>query len=110
MREVGQKERETQNRVVKLFRNDLEYDYLGDWHDRAGNSNIEVGLLSKWLSDQGSSDALINRALRQLDIAAALGGGKNLYDANKEVYSLLRYGVKVKDSAGDQFQTVHLIN
>lgn len=110
MTQVGQKERETQKRVVKLFRGDLKYDYLGDWQDRAGNSNIEVSLLSKWLSDQGSSDALIKRALRQLDIAAALGGGKNLYDANKEVYSLLRYGVKVKDSAGDQFQTVHLIN
>ena len=110
MTEVGQKERATQNRVVKLFQDDLKYDYLGDWQDRAGNSNIEVDLLSKWLSGQGASDALIKRTLRQLDVAAALGSGKNLYDANKEVYSLLRYGVKVKDSAGDQFQAVHLIN
>ena len=38
---VGQKERATQNRVVKLFRDHLDYTYLGDWHEREDNSNIE---------------------------------------------------------------------
>ena len=38
-------ERKTQNRVIDLFRDDLGYQYLGDWTDR-DNSNIEDGLLS----------------------------------------------------------------
>ncbi|MCV5632819.1 type I restriction endonuclease, partial [Escherichia coli] len=55
-------------------------------------------------------DTLITRALRQLDSAAALGAGKKLYYANKEVYRLLRYGVKDKEGAGEQNQTVWLID
>lgn len=50
------------------------------------------------------------RTLRQLDTAAALGDGKKLYYANKDVYSLLRYGVKDKDAAGEQNQTVWLVD
>ena len=32
-----------------------------------------------------------------------MGGGHDLYEANREVYDLLRYGVKVKPGAGEQF-------
>ena len=42
---VGQIERKTQQRVVKLFRDTLGYDYLGNWIDREGNANIEPALL-----------------------------------------------------------------
>jgi len=52
----------------------------------------------------------VARTLRQLDTAAALGDGKKLYYANKDVYSLLRYGVKDKDAAGEQNQTVWLVD
>lgn len=38
---VGQIEKRTQRRVVKLFREALGYDYLGDWTDREGNASIE---------------------------------------------------------------------
>ena len=34
MSSVGQIEKKTQARVVKLFRDQLAYDYLGDWTDR----------------------------------------------------------------------------
>lgn len=111
MSDVGQRERATQNRVVKLFRDTLEYEYLGDWHDREElNSNIEKPLLEKFLAGRGVSDVLVKRTFRELEHAAALGDGKHLYDANKEVYSLLRYGVKVKEGAGEQNQTVWLID
>lgn len=111
MSDVGQKERATQNRIVKLFRDQLGYGYLGDWHDREDlNSNVEKGLLETWLKSRNVSDALIKRVFRELEHAAALGDGKHLYDANKDVYSLLRYGVKVKEGAGEQHQTVWLID
>ena len=110
MSNVGQRERVTQDRVVRLFQDHLEYEYLGNWEYRDNNRNIEVSVLTPWLQAQGVSDGLITRALRVLDQAVALGDGKNLYDANKAVYRLLRYGVKVKEGAGEQNQTVWLID
>lgn len=111
MSDVGQRERETQNRIVSLFHKQLDYEYLGDWHDREEhNSNIEAGLLADWLKRRGVKDILTKRVLRELKHASALGDGRHLYDANKDVYSLLRYGVKVKESAGEQNQTVWLID
>ena len=110
MSTVGQKERKTQARVIKLFHKELGYAYLGNWIDRENNRNIEEDLLRQWLKKRGYSENLINRALHELSKAAALGEGKQLYDANKEVYRLLRYGVKVKPGAGEDTQTVWLIN
>lgn len=110
MSNVGQRERATQNRIVHFFQTDLGYRYLGDWQDRANNKNIEVDILVNWLKKRGVSEALINRAIRQLDTAAALGEGKKLYYANKEVYRLLRYGVKDKEGAGHLNETVWLID
>jgi type I restriction enzyme R subunit len=110
MTTVGQRERETQNRVVRLFQEDLGYRYLGNFQDRDGNKNIEGGVLTSWLQQRGVSSALIARAIRQLDTAAALGEGKKLYYANKAVYQLLRYGVKDKEGAGELNQTVWLID
>jgi type I restriction enzyme R subunit len=31
MSNVGQRERKTQSRVVNFFKEQLNYDYLGDW-------------------------------------------------------------------------------
>ena len=50
---VGQIERKTQNRVVKLFNNVLKYTYLGNWEDRPNNSNIEEDIVRKYLSQKG---------------------------------------------------------
>ena len=75
-------ERVTQNRIVKLFKEQLGYEYLGDWKDR-DNKNIESDRrLKPFLQKQGYSDKLIERALRELDQAAALGDGRSLCDAN----------------------------
>jgi type I restriction enzyme R subunit len=110
MSNVGQKEKATQNRLIRFFQKELGYDYLGEWHDRENNKNIEVGLLTQWLSSRGITDTLIARTIRQLDTAAALGEGKKLYYANEDVYRLLRYGVKDKEGAGELNQTVWLID
>lgn len=110
MNSVGQRERMTQKRVIQLFTEHLGYRYLGNWHKREDNRNIEPGLVSTWLTKCGVSEVLIDRVLRQLDRAASLGEGRILYDANKEVYRLLRYGVKDKEGAGEQNQTVWLVD
>lgn len=110
MSTVGQRERETQNRVVRFFQNRLGYAYGGNWEERSGNSNIEQAYLRENLRSRGYDDEIIRRAINALLKAAAVGGARTLYDANREVYELLRYGVKVKRSAGEQFETVWLID
>ena len=66
MNNIGQAERATQNRVVALFRDEMDYRYLGDWTDRDGNSNIEDELLSAWLTKNGHSSAQISITLHKL--------------------------------------------
>ena len=110
MGKVGQKERASQDRVVAFFQSELGYRYLGDWQSKENNRNIETDILTKWLQQQGVSDILIKRALRQLETAASLGEGKKLYYANKDVYQLLRYGIKDKEGAGELNQTIWLID
>jgi type I restriction enzyme R subunit len=109
MSTIGQKERKTQQRVVKLFRETLGYAYLGNWEERDGNRNIEPELLRAWLKTQGHADALIGKVLYELDKAAG-DTSKSLYDRNRAVYELLRYGVKVKPDVGENNVTVWLVD
>jgi type I restriction enzyme R subunit len=106
---IGQAERVTQNRVIALFRDKLDYRYLGDWRDRNGNSNIEEGLLTDYLKKCGYSPARISKAIYDLRIEAN-NPNRSLYDNNKAVYSFLRYGVPVKAEAGKNTETIKLIN
>jgi len=104
------KERDTQNRILELLSRQLGYTLLGNYEDRDGNSNIEEDLLKRFLQKKGYSEVLITKALKDFKRQAALGAGDDLYPVNKAVYSLLRYGVKVREEAGDQVQTVYLID
>jgi len=106
---IGQAERATQNRVVALFRDELNWRYLGDWSDRGGNSNIEESLLSPWLQTRGATPAQISAALLHLRTEAG-NHHRTLYANNQIVYGLLRYGVSVKTKAGEQTQTVQLVD
>ena len=109
MRTVAQPERVTQNRVIQLFRDELGYQYLGNWQDRPNNSNIEETLLTQHLTQQNYAPPQISQALYKLRIEAN-NPNRSLYDNNKEVYKLLRYGIQVKPSASENTQTVQLIN
>ena len=109
MSDIGTPERATQNRVIALFRDELDYRKLGDWSDRDGNSNIEEDLLAAWLTQRGHSPAQINAALYKLRTEAN-NHGRGLYGNNQAVYQLLRYGVPVKIEAGKVTETVHLID
>ncbi|WP_407713520.1 type I restriction endonuclease subunit R [Comamonas testosteroni] len=109
MSDIGKPERATQDRVVKLFCDELGYSYLGDWTDRAGNSNIEEGLLTDYLTSAGYQSAQISTALYKLRTEAN-HPDRSLYGNNQAMYQLLRYGVPVKTEAGKVTETVHLIN
>ncbi len=108
MTPIGNPEIFTQQRVIRLFRDELGYRYLGDWTDR-GNSNIEEDILTAYLSTAGYTTNQISRAIYFLH-SAAENSHHSLYQNNKAVYSLLRYGVPVKEEAGQVTETVHLID
>ena len=110
MSSVGQREIQTQKHLLAFLQNALGYAYLGHWKDREDNSNIEEHLLADWLTRQGHSKKIIAKVLFELGKAAALGSSKTLYDANRELYGLLRYGVKVRFDIGEQTETVWLID
>ena len=105
---VGQREKATQKRVIKLFAQELGYTYLGDFTERK-NSNIETELLTKFLARKGYSSVLISRALKELQDAAG-DQSVNLYDLNEQTYKKLRYGVKVSESVGQHKITVQFVD
>ena len=80
MSTVGQREKKTQQRVVKLFRDTLGYRYLGNWEEREGvdgkgNRNIEPDLLRAWLKRQ--TEPTPYRAVSELTIEQVLELVKN---------------------------------
>jgi type I restriction enzyme R subunit len=110
MSKVGQIERATQNRIVKLFQEVLQYRYLGNWEQEEENSNVDEVLLTAHLSKQGYSPSLINKALFEFKKLVTINTSDDLYQANKNVYAALRYGINVKEEAGQNKTTVHLID
>lgn len=109
MSTVGQSERATQDRIVRLFRDELGYRTLGDWTDRPGNSNIEEELLCDWLTGRGHTPGQISAALYKLRTEAD-NHNRTLYGNNHAVYSLLRYGVDVITQPGRPADNVALID
>lgn len=109
MSKVGSREKVTQDRVIKLFRDELGYTYLGNWEEREGNSNIEVDLLSQYLTEAGYSQAHITKAIRVLETTSR-NFNDNLYNTNKNTYSLIRYGADVKTEVDKNTEKVHFIN
>ncbi len=87
----------SQERVVAFFQDALGYVYLGKRRNRNHpNRNVVPERLADWLKDSGYDSAIVAKVLREVEQAAALSGSKTLYEANRAVYSLLRYGVKVR--------------
>ncbi|MDI1475688.1 type I restriction endonuclease subunit R [Polyangium sp. y55x31] len=106
---IGDLEKKTQKRVIRLFVDELGYDYLGD-RSEAENSNIEEAHLERFLfAYQEYDDELIRRAVTEL-VKTAGDTSLALYNRNHEVYKLLRYGVQVKPDVGAPSETVWLID
>lgn len=66
-------------------------------------------ILTAFLQKQGYSKVLSDRAVEELRKEASnLQSG--LYDANKIVYSLIKYGVKIREKPGTPEKTVFFID
>ena len=74
MTNVGQIERKTQDRVVKLFADSLGYEYLGNWEVRDGTSNVDLQLLEMNLEARRYGAIQIGKAVDRLKKDASLGG------------------------------------
>lgn len=105
---IGQREKVTQDRVIKLFVNELGYTYLGNFTERK-NSNIEIELLEKFLVRKKYSRTLINRAIKIL-LDTANNQSQNLYDLNENTYKKLRYGVNVSEHVGQHKKNINFID
>lgn len=94
---------------MKLFQSQLGYEYLGNWEEREGNSNIEESEVRKYLSGAGYNEGLIVRTLEKLRTTST-NYNESLYTNNKNFYTLLRYGVGIIENAGENTQRVHIID
>ncbi|POY36784.1 restriction endonuclease subunit R [Solitalea longa] len=102
-------ERITQNRIIKLFSEELGYTYYGNWEKREHNSNVEQQILKQNLLRRGYTETLADKAVKETYDLATTNAG-NLYERNKKMYSLLRYGVKARPELGEQFDTIFPID
>lgn len=109
MTKPGAIERIVQTRIIKLFNEKLGYEYLGNWQDREDNQPIEEQYLKAWLLERGYPEPLVERAIFELK-KLAYADNKSLYDSNKEVYNLLRYGIKLKPEHSENSVTIDLID
>ena len=107
--QIGKSERISQNRIVQLFQDKLKYQYLGDWQEETRVQPIEEPILKKHLLAKGYSEILAQKAVDEA-VKTAKNLSNGLYDANKEVYRLLRYGVTVREELGQPKETVWLID
>ncbi|MBF0204967.1 MAG: type I restriction endonuclease subunit R, partial [Desulfamplus sp.] len=110
MSQIGQIERATQNRLVILFQEQLGYRYLGNLENEDNNSNVVDALLTAYLAKKGYTPQIINKALFEFKKAVTINFNDDLYQANKNVYSMLRYGIPVREEAGKNKETVYLID
>ena len=106
--DVGKPERASQNRVLQLFQS-MGYTYLGDWEEEVRTQPVEENILKDHLLSQGYSEVLIQKAIDKF-VSATINLSSGLYEANKQVYQLLRYGVTLREELGKAKETVWLID
>jgi len=107
---INEAERRIQNHVIAFFRDKsiLDYQYYGDLHGQI-NTNIMPEKLTAWLVGRGYSQTLADKAVFEL-LQTAGNLQQGLYKANQDVYSMLKYGAKVKESPGEPEKTVYFID
>lgn len=107
---IGEAELKTQKKVIEFFKdkNILDYSYIGNLKDKV-NKNIDERRLAAFLRGQGHSDAVIRRTIDEL-VRVAGNAQQDIYNVNKNVYELLKYGVKVKPNPDASPITMYLVD
>lgn len=103
------RENVTQQRIIRLFQQELDYISLGNLQHEKDNSNIIELYLLRHLKQQGYEDVVARKAVRELQ---KIAHDQNLgqFDKNKALYEKLRYGISVKKNVSSLAETVAFIN
>ena len=101
-------EKKLQNRVLHWLVDDLGYTYLGNLED-IDNTPVKEELLKANLKKRGYSEDQIKTAISEL-VGKVNNQSDTLYQINRSVYSLLRYGRQGAKDANGHRQTVHYID
>jgi type I restriction enzyme R subunit len=113
MAKINEAERRTQDHILALFRDKaaLGYEYYGDLRHQT-NTNIMTDKLTAWLVSPKGGGYSASLSAKAVDALVRVAGNlqQGLYKANQDVYSLLKYGAKVKESPGEPEKTVYFID
>ena len=99
----------TQRKVISFFVEKLNYTYIGNLEHEENSNLRDVDLFAFLTQKMGYSETLSHRAIEKLK-KNTLNLSQGLYFANKEVYTSLKYGEKVKDETSDADRTVYFID
>lgn len=120
---ISQKERQYQNEIVRLFRDKLNYEYLGSFQypknsgtnlNREKNSPIIESELRRFLSSKkyGNTELQIEEAIRQTKEMARLSDSKRgvLADTNNKLYEILTTHIAIQPDAEHHHENVYLFD
>lgn len=99
----------TQKKVIEFFCNELDYKYIGNLKEQSNKNIREEDLRFFLMNKKGYSETVASRSIREL-INKSTNLQSGLYDANKQVYSLLKYGAKVTEQGETQPKTIYFID
>ena len=113
MPKINETERQTQDRILHLFCSAeyLDYEYAGNLQHTI-NTNIREKDLLAWLTDSHGGGYSITLAEKAIDtlVKAANNLEHDLYRANQTVYTYLKYGIQVTETADQPEITVNVID
>ena len=113
MPKINEAERKIQEHVLALFHDKavLDYEYYGNLRHQT-NTNIIADKLKSWLISPKGGRYSAGLAAKAVDALIRTAGNlqQGLYKANQNVYSLLKYGAKVKENPGEPEKTVYFID
>ena len=108
MTKSAHSERETQDRIIKFFKDELGYNYLGNLEDDV-NENIRWADWTSFLLNSGYDSDFIFSLMSEFKRVLA-DYSQSTYHTNKAVYSILKYGLKLAEHPGEAPKTVYFIN
>ena len=103
-------ERAVQDRIIKLLRTKLGYEYLGNLSERENTCLDKQALKEFLVGKQKLEPAYADRAIAELAKRMACSSQADLYNVNKEVYLTLRYPMPIATEPGKPMKQVYFID